>query len=415
MQVLLARLLSGSPLNERIFYISFFGLLVMLVIAWLLLDNRHKMKRRLIAGCVGLQVLLGVLLIEISLKERVFYGADKLIRGLMACSDKGASMVFGEELVKGSFAFSVCPMIIFFSSLTAVLFHLHVLQWIVKWMARAMVWVMDVSGAESLCASANVFLGITTAPLTVRPYLDTMTRSEIMALMVGGMATAAGSTMPIYVKYGAQPGHLLVASLMSAPAALVVAKIMVPETEQSLTKGMVKVEIPREAANVFDAACRGAADGLKLALNVAAMLIAFIALVYLVDWILLPTGRFLAEPLTLKQIFGWLGAPLAWVMGIEWREAQQVGVLLGEKTAVNEVVAFISLGKLQDTLSPRSFTIATYALCGFANFGSIAVVIGGVGGLAPERRKDFARYGFRSMLGGALAAFMTACVAGMLI
>ena len=200
---------------------------------------------------------------------------------------------------------------------------------------------------------------------------------------------------------------------MSAPASLVIAKIMVPETEDSPTKGTVKVEVARPDVNILDAACRGAAEGLKLALNVAAMLIAFIALVTLVNWMLVPTGYFLGEALTLQQIFGWLFSPLAWIMGVEWKDAHSVGILLGEKTVVNEFVAFSNLGKYE--LSPRSFTIVTYALCGFANFGSIAVMIGGVGGLAPERRKDFAKYGLRSMIGGALAAFMTASIAGMLI
>ena len=398
-------------MTERL--ISFFGLLTMIGLAWLISESRRKMNLRLILSGVGLQLILGVLLIGSPLKEPAFEVARKLIGGLMDCSDAGASMVFGEDLVEGHFAFSVLPMIIFFSSLTAVLFHLHVLQFLVRVMARVMVWVMDVAGAESLCASANVFLGMTTAPLVVRPYLPSMTRSEIMAMMTGGMATAAGSTMPAYVKFGADPGHLLVASIMSAPASLVIAKIMVPETEDSPTKGTVKVEVARPDVNILDAACRGAAEGLKLALNVAAMLIAFIALVTLVNWMLVPTGYLLGEALTLQRIFGWLFSPVAWIMGVEWKDAHSVGILLGEKTVVNEFVAFSNLAKYE--LSPRSFTIATYALCGFANFGSIAVMIGGVSGLAPERRKDFAKYGLRSMIGGALAAFMTASIAGMLI
>ena len=295
-----------------------------------------------------------------------------------------------------------------------MLFHLRVLQLLVKVTARVMAWVMDTAGAESLCTAANVFLGMTTAPLMIRPYLRSMTRSEIMAMMTGGMATVAANTMPAYVKFGADPGHLLVASLLSAPASLVIAKIMVPETEDSATKGSVKVEATRPDVNIFDAACRGAAEGLTLALSVAAMLIAFIALVTLVDWMLVPSGYLLGEPLTLKQIFGWLFSPLAWIMGVEWNDAQKVGMVLGERTVANEIVAYGELGKLKG-LSPRSFTIATYALCGFANFGSIAVMIGGVSGLAPERHKEFAKYGLRSMIAGMLACFMTAAIAGMLI
>jgi CNT family concentrative nucleoside transporter len=396
--------------------ISFLGLLTMIGLAWLVAENRRKMNLRLILSGVALQLILALLLIGSPLREPAFDWAGKLIGGLMDCARAGANMVFGADLVTDAhFAFSVLPMIIFFSSLTAVLFHLRVLQLLVEIMARIMVWVMDVAGAESLCASANVLLGMTTAPLMIQPYLRSMTRSEIMAMMTGGMATAAGSTLPAYVAFGADPGHLLVASVMSAPASLVIAKIIVPETQDSPTKGTVKVAIGRPDVNIFDAACRGAAEGLKLALNVAAMLIAFIALVTLVNWMLAPSGYFLAEPLTLQQIFGWLFSPLAWIMGVPWKDAHMVGILLGEKTVVNEFVAFETLGKCKELLSPRSFTIATYALCGFANFGSIAVTIGGIGGLAPQRRTDFAKYGLRSMIGGTLAGFMTAAIAGMLI
>jgi CNT family concentrative nucleoside transporter len=396
--------------------ISFLGLLTMIGLAWLVSENRRKMNLRLILSGVALQLILALLLIGSPLREPAFDWAGKLIGGLMDCARAGANMVFGADLVTDAhFAFSVLPMIIFFSSLTAVLFHLRVLQLLVEIMARIMVWVMDVAGAESLCASANVLLGMTTAPLMIQPYLRSMTRSEIMAMMTGGMATAAGSTLPAYVAFGADPGHLLVASVMSAPASLVIAKIIVPETQDSPTKGTVKVAIGRPDVNILDAACRGAAEGLKLALNVAAMLIAFIALVTLVNWMLAPSGYFLAEPLTLQQIFGWLFSPLAWIMGVPWKDAHMVGILLGEKTVVNEFVAFETLGKCKELLSPRSFTIATYALCGFANFGSIAVTIGGIGGLAPQRRTDFAKYGLRSMIGGTLAGFMTAAIAGMLI
>ena len=337
------------------------------------------------------------------------------------------------------------PTVIVFSSLTAVLFYLGILQWVVKVMARVMVWVMDVSGAESLCAAANVFVGMTTAPLVIRPYLKTMTRSELMAMMTGGMATVAGGTMVAYVGMapdketaGMLAGHLAVASLISAPASLVIAKIMVPETEDSPTKGTVKIDVPRTDQNILDAACRGAAEGLKLVLNIVAMLIAFIALVHLVNWGLagfsdlanwtlgfvgpvddgpLTVERMLGgNQLTVQLILGWLCAPLAWIMGVEWKEAHTVGILIGEKTIFNEFVAYRSLlTEYKDMLSARSFMIATYALCGFANFGSIAVTIGGISGLAPERRKDFAKYGFRAMIGGALAAFMTAAIAGMLL
>ena len=396
--------------------VSLLGLVTMMLLAWLMSDNRRRMNFRLIASGVGLQLLLGGLLLGIKpLREMFFAFSETLFKGLMQCSDAGARFVFGDAFREHYFAFGVMPMVIFFSSLTAVLFYLGVLQWLVRLMAKVMVWVMNTSGSESLCTASNVLLGMTTAPLTVRPYLRTMTRSEIMAMMTGGMATAAGSTLPAYVAYGADPGHLMVASLMSAPAALVVAKIMVPETEDSPTKGTVKVEVPRTDANVLDAACRGAAEGLKLVLNIVAMLIAFIALVHLMNWMLSPLPPVGGAPLTLERMLGWGCAPLAWLMGVCPEDAQSVGRLIGEKTVFNEMIAFKNLEGLKDVLQPRSFTIATYALCGFANFGSIAVMIGGISGLAPDRRKDFAKYGFRSMIGGALAAFMTASIAGMLI
>jgi CNT family concentrative nucleoside transporter len=246
-----------------------------------------------------------------------------------------------------------------------------------------------------------------------------MTRSELMAMMTGGLATVAGSVMAAYAgmleSVGAEPGHLLVASIISAPAALVVAKIMVPETEDSPTKGRVKVEIERKDVNVLDAACRGAAEGLKLALNVAAMLIAFLALIAMVNWLLGCLPPLAGEPWTLERILGWIGAPLAWVIGVPWEDASAVGTLLGEKTVFNEFIAYEDLIQLKDELQPRSFIIATYALCGFANFGSVAIMIGGIGSLEPGRRRDFAKYGFRSLIGGTLAALMTATIAGMLV
>lgn len=403
--------------------VSLLGLVTMLALAWLISENRKKMNLRLIASGVALQLALAVLLLGTPLKRQVFNVVDAMMTGLIHCSDRGAEFVFGESFRDHYFAFSVMPTVIFFSSLTAVLFHLGVLQWVVKAMARTMVWVMDASGAESLCAAANVFVGITTAPLVIRPYLESMTRSELMAMMCGGMATVSGGTMVAYVgmakeagyPVGQLAGHLMVASLISAPASLVIAKIILPETEDSPTKGAVKVEVPQTDTNILDAACRGAAEGLKLVLNIVAMLIAFIALVHLMNWILSPLPLVNGDPLTLERILGWLCAPLAWTMGVEWKDAHTVGILIGEKTIFNEFVAYQGLMEAKDVLSPRSFTIATYALCGFANFGSIAVTIGGISGLAPSRRGDFAKYGFRSMIGGALAAFMTASIAGMLL
>jgi len=282
-------------------------------------------------------------------------------------------------------------------------------------MAWIMVRVMDTSGTESLAAAAEVFVGMTESPLVIRPYLDTMTRSELMAMMTAGLGTVAGSVMALYISWGIDAGHLMAASLMAAPASLVIAKIMVPETEPSVTKGTVSIEIPREDVNVLDAACRGATDGLRLALNVAAMLIAFIALVAFLNWVLSLSAAWGGPELSLERLFGWVFSPLAWLLGVEWKDAQIVGQLLGKKIVLNELIAYNDLRQLREVLSPRSFVIATYALCGFANFASVAVLIGGVGGLAPARRTVFARYGLRAMIGGALATFMTAAIAGLLI
>jgi CNT family concentrative nucleoside transporter len=282
-------------------------------------------------------------------------------------------------------------------------------------MAKIMAYVMDTSGSESLVTAANVFMGMAEAPLVIKPYIHTMTRSEVMAMMTAGMATVSGGTLAAYAGLGADAGHLLTASIISAPAALVIAKIMYPEKEESLTKGTVKVQIPKEDKNILDAACRGATDGTKLAVNVGAMLICFIAFVALFNWLLLLLPAVGGEPLTLERMLGWLCAPLAWVMGVEWKDAGVVGMLIGKKTIMNEFVAYIDLVKYKDVITDRSFTIATYALCGFANFGSVAIQIGGIGALVPTRREDFARLGIRAMLGGSLAAFMTATVAGVLI
>lgn len=395
--------------------ISFFGLISMMFIAWILSENRRKMNFRLIVSGVLLQVSLALLLLWTPYGAWFFELSDFFIGGLLKCSDQGAQFVFGESFSEDNFAFSVLSSVIFFSSLTAVLFYLGVLQLIVKGMARVMVWVMDTSGSESLATAANIFVGMTVAPLTVRPYLETMTRSEIMAMMTGGMATVAGGVMAAYVGMGADAGHLMLASIMSAPAALVISKIMVPETENSATKGHVTIQVPANGDNLLDAACRGATEGLTLALNIGAMVIAFLALIHLLNWTMawiIVSG----EPVTLQRVFGWVLAPLAWLMGVEWKDAELVGSLLGQKTVFNEFVAYQSLmTTVKAQISHRSYIIALYALCGFANFGSIAVMIGGLGNIVPSRRADMAKYGLRSMIGGALAAFMTACIVGMLL
>jgi CNT family concentrative nucleoside transporter len=395
--------------------ISFIGLFVMVFIAWLLSSAKRKMNFRLIISGIILQFVFALLILRTSFGHAAFEKVGNLITNLIAFSAKGSEFVFGTSFKDHFFAFSVLPTIIFVSSLMTVLFYLGILQKIVGLMAKIMVYVMDASGSESLSTAANVFMGMSEAPLVIRPYIKTMTRSEIMAMMTGGMATISGATLAAYTGFGANAGHLLTASIISAPAAIVIAKIMVPETEISQTKGIVKVVIPREDTNVLEAACRGAIDGSKMAISIAAVIICFIGFVYLFNWLLHFLPNLNAEPLTMQRILGWIFSPLAWIMGVDLKDIRVVGSLLGERTVLNEFIAYIDLGKAKDLISPRSFTITTYALCGFANFGSIAILIGGMSTIVPERKKDFAQLGFKSMIAGMLACFMTACIAGILI
>jgi len=395
--------------------VSLLGLLVMMLLAWLLSVDRKRMNLRLIASGLILQFVLALLILKTSPGELVFSAARTFVTRLVGFSDAGAEFIFGQAFKDHFFAFSVLPTVIFISSLMAVLFHLGILQRIVELMAKVMVYVMDVSGSESLATAANVFVGMAEAPLVIKPYMKTMTRSELMAMMTGGMATISGATLAAYAGLGADAGHLLTASIISAPAALVIAKIILPESEESMTKGKVRVEIPKQDANILDAACRGASEGAKLAINIAAMLICFIAFVALLNWLLSHLPNVTDQPLTLERILGWFCAPLAWLMGVEWKDAGIVGMLIGKKTILNEFVAYLDMGNYKDVISARSFTIATYALCGFANFGSVAIQIGGYSSLVPSRREDFAKTGLRAMAGGLLAGFMTATIAGILI
>ena len=426
------RLIQGDETIEDIKHklISFLGLWVMLGLAWLLSENRKRIHLRLILMGMLFQLIFALLILKTAVGLMVFDALQQFVNGVIACGEEGSIFLFGEDFRDHFFGFSVLPLIIFFSSLTAVLFHWGVIQKVIKVLAWSMVRVMDVSGSESLAAAANIFLGHTEAPLLVRPYLESMTRSELMALLTGGMATIAGSVMAAYVALGVDAGHLLSASIMSAPASLVIAKIMVPEQEVSLTKGHVQVEVPRQGRNVIDAACNGAGIGLKLALNVGAMVLSFVCLIALINWGL-ERGQFLvvslaqgseaakelaeSSPLTFERIVGWIFYPLAWLMGIQSDDVLKVSSLLGEKTVLNEFIAYMDLVKLRDQLDPRSFTIATYALCGFANFGSVAIQIGGIGSMVPSRREDIAQLSLRSMVGGTLAAFTTACIVGVLI
>lgn len=404
-------------------FISLLGLFVMLAIAFALSNNKKRMPWRLIVTGIAMQAVFGLLILQTEPGQGLFAWMRDGVNAFLGFSNQGASFLFG-RLVGGApgdtpgmwgIAFFVLPTIIFVSAVMSVFFYLGVMQAIVKALAKVMVWLMDTSGSESLAASANIFMGHTEAPLVIKPYLLTMTESELNAMMTSGMATIAGGVMAAYAGMGVDAGHLLTASVMSAPAALVIAKIMIPETQESPTKGTVKIDIPKEDVNIIDAACRGAGDGLKLCLNVGAMLIAFVALIAMCNAALGLLPEFNGEALTFNRIVGWFMAPFAWLMGVRYEDCSVAGGVLGTRTVVNEFVGYLQLQDIRYTVSERTYTILTYALCGFANFGSIAVQIGGVGNMVPERRKDIARLGLKSMIGGMLACFMTACIAGMLI
>jgi CNT family concentrative nucleoside transporter len=410
-----------------------FGLVVLVGIAFAVSSNRKAIDWKLVASGVGLQLFFAVLVILVPGGREFFEGLSRIFVRIISFATDGAAFVFGSLADPSNlgfiFAFQVLPTIIFFASLMAVLYHIGLMQKIVQGMAWVMLKVLRISGAESLSVAANVFVGQTEAPLVVRPYIQRMTESELFTMMVGGMATIAGGVLAAYITMlgGADEAvrifyakHLLAASIMAAPATVVISKILKPETEQSLTRGQVRLKVENTATNVIEAAANGAADGWRLALNVGAMLLAFIALIAMIDyplnWIGELTGFNAAtgRELSLSTILGYILSPLAWVIGVPWQDAVTVGGLIGEKVVTNEFVAYAHLNEIQDSLSPRALLISTYALCGFANFSSIAIQIGGIGGLAPDRRPDLARLGLRAVLGGTLATMMTATIAGVL-
>tara|TARA_X000000950_G_scaffold210331_1_gene252965 strand:+ start:297 stop:1511 length:1215 start_codon:yes stop_codon:yes gene_type:complete len=401
-------------------FISLIGLFTMVFIAFILSDEKKKINWRTVISGILLQIVFGLLILKTDAGMSVFEGARQLFAGILNFTNEGSKFVFGNltnvPKMGFIFAFMVLPTIIFMSSLMSVLYHVGLMQIVIKFTAKIMTKVMGTSGAESLAAAANIFAGQTEAPLVVKPFVNKMTKSELMALMTGGMATVAGGVLAAYVGLGIDAGHLLAASVMSAPAALVCAKIMVPETEQSLSQGEIKVSFEKKSANVIDAAASGAGEGLNLALNVGAMLLAFIALIAMLNGLLSYLGGLFDYPqLSLEIITGYLFSPIAFLMGVPWSEAFAVGSLLGKKLVINEFVAYLDLQKQLSTLSPKSVIISTYALCGFANFSSIAIQLGGIGGIAPERRSDLAKLGIKCLVGGTLACFMTASIAGFLL
>lgn len=455
-------------------FISFCGLFVFVLCAWLLSAQKDRFNWRIVIGAMLMQFVFAVIIFStrnVTFPDEdgnprfqngiVFYAVESFFKKIEEFTDQGREFVFStnapqkqakarqiedEEDAKlaaenekksllRTFAFGVLPTVIFFSSLMSVLYYLRVMPMIVSAMGWLMQKTFRTSGSESLACAANVFVGHTEAPLVVKPYIPTMTRSEIMAMMVGGFSTISGGLMAIYAGLNISAGHLLTASIISAPAALMVAKIMVPETEQSQTMGSHQLEIESAGENMFDAAVRGASDGLKLALNIGAMLIAFLALIAMLDFLIGALGEiwqalinlFRQVPAdvqwSLEGLFSRLFSPMAWIMGIEAKDCAEAGKLLGKKITTNEFLAYMDLSKhttpggVDDAirLSERSQVILTYALSGFANFGAIGIQIGGIGGLAPEKRKDLAQLGLRAMLGGVIACCMTACIAGIIL
>lgn len=411
-------------------YISLFGLAVMIGLAWLMSSHKKQVSARIVLGGLALQFVFAWFVLRTSWGEGVFDAANTVFLGLLSCTDVGSKLVFGDNFREHYIAFSVLPTIVFFSAFMSIFYHLGVMQWVVGLFARVMQKTLGTSGAETLSAAANVFVGQTEAPLVIRPYLASMTMSELNSVMVGGFATVAGGVLAAYVGMGIDARHLLAASVISAPAALLIAKVMQPETEEPKTLGHVKIKVKSESVNLLDAIVAGTTSGLSLALNVGAMLLVFTALIAVVNgtlgwaagtafdlgWL----GGEAAPVWRLELLFGYLFAPLAWVMGIPWSDCLLAGELLGLKWFATEFVAYQQLAEWTSpdsgvVLAERSVTILTYALCGFANFASIGIQLGGIGGMAPERRGDLAKLGLRAMIGGSLAAFMTACIAGFLL
>ncbi len=402
--------------------IGLLGIVVLLGIAVAMSNNRKQINIRIVAWGLGLQLLFALFILKTSIGKPLFEFLDKAISKLISFSDAGGDFLFtsfvpdvGFHTALVNFAFRALPTIIFFSALMSVLYHLGIIQFVVKWIAKAMQKTMGTSGSETLSVSANIFVGQTEAPLIVRPFISKMTHSELMAVMVGGFATVAGGVLAIYVKWLTDipgiAGHLLAASVMSAPAALVIAKIIYPETEDSETMGDLKIEVERTSSNAMEALGNGASDGLKLAANVAAMLVAFISIVAMVNYLLGFAGT------SIDQILGLIFQPLAWTMGVPWEESALMGTLMGKKIAFTELIAYGDLKEIMASgqISERTAIIASYALCGFANFGSIGIQLGGIGAMAPERKKDLAALVSKAMIGGALASWLTATVAGILI
>jgi CNT family concentrative nucleoside transporter len=399
------------------------GLVAILALCILLSKNRKAIRPSLFLWGLGMQFGFAFLVLKTDF-GKLFQIASVAVNALLNYAEEGSQFVFGPLGVKTGpfgvvFAFQVLPIVIFIASLFAILYYFGVMQVVIKAMAWVMQRVMGASGAESTNVAASIFMGQTEAPLTIRPFLANLTESELFTVMTCGMAHVSGAVMAAYVKIaGVSIEHLLTAVIMTAPATLLLAKILVPETGTPETAGTLKVDVPKPGVNIIDAAARGAGDGLQLALNIAAMLIAFIALIALVNGFLgwvhsVPLLTWV--PASLQKIFGIVFAPVAWLLGVSWKDCASIGDMLGTRMVLNEFIAFLRLGEMKNTLDHRSFVIATFALCGFANFSSIAIQIGGIGALAPSRKSDLARLDVKAMMAGTLANFMSACIAGVLL
>ncbi len=415
----------SAPVAESVSVLGRFtgviGMALIILVAWAMSNHRQAIKWRIVAWGLGLQIAFAVFVLRVDFGRKLFASLGAAVTSILHFSYEGSSFVFGELGKPNSslgviFAFQILPAIIFVSALFAMLYYLGVMQVIVRAFAVVMTKVLGASGAESLNVGASIFMGQTEAPLTIRPFLPRLTQSELMTVMTAGMAHVSGSIMAAYIAFGVEARHLLTAVIMTAPGTIMMSKMFQPEVEVPETSGNVKLDIPKTDVNLVDAAARGTGEGLHLMLNVIAMLISFIALIALVNggmgWVHAKVDFF---PENLQTILSWVGRPGAWALGVSWKDSGAIGGLLGTRAVLNEFIAFAQLGQMKSGLDPRSFTIASFALAGFANFSSVGIQIGGIGALAPNRKADLARLGFRAMLAGTLANFMSAAIAGILL
>jgi CNT family concentrative nucleoside transporter len=407
------------PVGTRL--IGLIGMAMIIVVGWLVSRDRKAVDCRVIGTGLGLQVLFAIFVLRVPFGQELFRRLGAFVTAVLGFSYKGSEFVFGQVGAQHSslgvvFAFQILPAIIFVSALFAIMYYLGIMQIVVRAMAIVMNKLMKASGAESTNVAASIFMGQTEAPLTIRPFLPKLTRSELMTVMTAGMAHVSGSIMAAYIAFGVEARHLLTAVIMTAPGTIMMAKLIEPETGEPETRGNVDIKIPKTDVNVVDAASRGTSEGLHLMLNVIAMLISFISLVALLNggfgWI---HGHAAWFPENLQTVLGWVGKPVAWAIGVPWRDTGAIGGLIGERAVLNEFIAFADLGRMKAQLDPRSFTIASFALAGFANISSVGIQIGGIGALVPERKHDLARLGFRAMLAGTLANLMSATIAGLLL